>query len=367
MRVAFADGKIELYTHYEERERAKALGAHWDKKRKVWTLDFSKLALYGLRELGPGVLSTATDLDGIEARLDGGGAPCPIKDIVTRPEPPRYDHQAFAEEMLLTRRRLALFMYMGGGKTRTVLDAIQTAFSRKEIRNALIVAPLSVLHVWENEAKKWLMVPFRVIRIAGTMAEKRRAMRDIQTRNVADDKELLIVLVNYDGLIERERRASNDGKPTEKESEPASKERHDFFAGIDWDFVIADESTRLKERRTKTTDAVIKIADKASFVAALTGTPVANTFMDLYAQMRFVDRRCFGTSLARFRERYAVTGGWMGKEITGIRREREDELWKTVRAFSCIVKAEQLNLPKKHNQIRLVTLSGDQLAAYKEA
>ncbi|MGH7197235.1 MAG: SNF2-related protein, partial [Candidatus Omnitrophota bacterium] len=336
--------------------------------RKVWTLDFSKLALYGLRELGPGVLSNATDLDGIEARLDGVGAPCPIKDIVTRPEPPRYDHQAFAEDMLLNRRRLALFMYMGGGKTRTVLDAIQTAFCHKEIRNALIVAPLSVLHVWENEAKKWMTIPYTLVRISGGKEEKRYAMQELREYRGLG---LPIALTNYENLIERENRSRiEEGKaPAKDETEigAASKERHEFFTDINWDFVVADESTRAKDRRTKTSDAVIKIADKASFVAALTGTPVANTFMDLYAQMRFVDRRCFGTSLARFRERYAVMGGWMGKEITGIRREREDELWKTVRAFSCIVKAEQLNLPKKHNQIRLVTLSGDQLAAYKEA
>lgn len=368
MRVSFADGKIELHTHYEERERAKAAGAYWNKKRKVWTLEPSKLSIYTLRGLGDSVISNRNELDAIDSQLDGArngpGLYPSERVIVSREETPRYPHQASAQELLLNRKRLALFIYMGGGKTRTVLDAIQTAFVHKEIaRTALIVAPLSILHVWENEASKWLTIPFHLVRVAGGTNEKRYAMQEV--REYRGDG-LLLVLTNYESLIERERRTAVDAKAEpKKETEPASKERHDFFTDISWEFVVADESTRLAHRRTKTTDAMIEIADRANFVAALTGTPVANTFMDLYAQMRFVDRRCFGASLARFRDRYAVMGGWRGKEVTALRND--DEFWNTVRAFSYIVKADQLNLPEKHNQTRLVTLSGDQLDAYKEA
>ena len=45
--------------------------------------------------------------------------------------------------------------------------------------------------------------------------------------------------------------------------------------------------------------------------------------MDIYAQYRFLDPGIFGTSFARFRQRFAVMGGYGGHQITGYQNESE--------------------------------------------
>ena len=66
---------------------------------------------------------------------------------------------------------------MGMGKTYVTLSFLGGLMRAQTIRNALVIAPLSVLQSWENEARKILRqcVPsFRVTVVNSEMSRRRR-------------------------------------------------------------------------------------------------------------------------------------------------------------------------------------------------
>jgi SNF2 family DNA or RNA helicase len=365
MHVVLEADKLYLQSRFEERDTLKALGARWNAQRRQWMLDCDMLSLALLRQTQ--MVENKATLDELDEKLfeDSKTYDGKTKDILTKVEPKRYFHQWYSALRLLNRKRLAIFMFMGSGKTRTVLDAIQTAFSDRNIRNALVVAPLTVVSVWEREIKKWLVVPYDVYRITGSKEEKEAMIERV--RKHKNDTRLCIVLTNYESVIEREIDDSfGEEAPGQKKPKDASVERHEFFGSFGWNFVVADEAHRCKSRVAKITKSMIRIADKAQYVTALTGTPVSSSFVDLFAPLRLVDRHCFGGTYRRFEERFAVMGGWQGRQVVGLRQSNSEEFWSAVRRFSIVMPADQtMTLPEKIYEKREYELYGDQLAVYK--
>lgn len=64
---------------------------------------------------------------------------------------------------------------------------------------------------------------------------------------------------------------------------------------------------------------VDRLRAKAKRRVALTGTPMPHSPLDLYAQYRFVDPSVFGTSYVRYRNRYAIMGGYLQHQVIGWR------------------------------------------------
>jgi len=367
MQVVVDDGKFFLQTKFEERETVKKLGARWSAKRRQWSMDYSVLSVLILK--ASGAVENVDVLGDINEELffdqvvyDGKR-----KDILSRIEPKRYFHQWYTTLRLLNRKRLAGFMFMGSGKTRMVLDAIQTAFSDRRISNALIAAPLSVVSVWRREIAKWLVVPYDMYCVVGSKEEKEAAIESVK-RHINKGR-LCIVVTNYESVIERDVIESDpfdEEAPKPTRMKEASAARHEFFGSFPWDFVVADESHRLQSRVAKVTKSMIRIADKAEYVTALTGTPISSSFQDLFAQLRFVDSRCFGGGFARFAEYFGVMGGWQGREIVALKSSAAQEFWDTVRRFAVVMGSEEtMNLPPKIEENREYELYGDQLAAYR--
>jgi len=87
-----------------------------------------------------------------------------------------------------------------------------------------------------------------------------------------------------------------------------------------------------------------RLADQVPRRLALTGTPLPHSPLDAYAQYRFLDRSIFGSSFNRFKNRYAVQGGFQGHEI--VDWQRMDEFSKNFHeiAFECSTE-EAFDLP----------------------
>ena len=79
--------------------------------------------------------------------------------------------------------------------------------------------------------------------------------------------------------------------------------------------LILDESHRIKAAGGVISRFVSRLSDRIPKRLAMTGTPMPHSPMDIYAQMRAVDKKVFGTSAAMFRARYARMGGYGGKQI----------------------------------------------------
>lgn len=99
-----------------------------------------------------------------------------------------------------------------------------------DINRVLVVAPLSILGVWEEEFEKFADFPYSLTILKGTSAKKKEQLAKLP------DEGLQIVVVNYESAwrLEKELMAYNP------------------------DLVIADEAHKLKENRSKPRKIMIK-------------------------------------------------------------------------------------------------------------
>ena len=203
-----------------------------------------------------------------------------------------YDHQkkafAFACDKFgvfderLKSRGTALLMEMGTGKTIVSIAVAGCMYQYGKVNRVLVVAPLSILGVWEEEFEKFADFPYSMTILKGTAAKKKEQLTKLP------DGGLQVVVVNYESAwrLEKELLAYNA------------------------DLVIADEAHKLKENRTSQSKGMHHIGDKARYKLLLTGTVITNRELDVFSQYRFLNPQIFGTSFYAFRNQYFDMGGY---------------------------------------------------------
>lgn len=167
----------------------------------------------------------------------------------------------FIEQLRATSDVLG-FIGMGVGKTAACLYELNKLFLDAEAQGALVIAPMRVANLtWPMEVKNWNQ--FRWMRVANLRTEAgQRAFLNGTAH---------IYLINYDAiktLVELvERRGGT----------------------IPYDVVIFDELTRAKNPSSKRINMYRRKVPRATRHWGLTGTPMPNSWMDLFAQVRLVD------------------------------------------------------------------------------
>lgn len=147
----------------------------------------------------------------------------------------------------------------GTGKTATAV-MLSAAWNSKR---TLIVCPKSIMRQWENEFYDVLKSPPPVIILDDMpIAERIRMLSEWR-----DVKDAHVVVVNYEALDSLKDTLIKQWRP---------------------DCVVFDESWRLKNIKTKVTQAAVAIADNSAHVLLLTGTPIAQDVGDLWSQIRLL-------------------------------------------------------------------------------
>ena len=92
-----------------------------------------------------------------------------------------YRHQrdaaAFALDRLVKGGGAALLMEMGTGKTLTTIAIVGRLWQEKRIQRLLVVAPLSILGVWEDEFRKFADYDYSCTRMWNRCADRRLQFR----------------------------------------------------------------------------------------------------------------------------------------------------------------------------------------------
>lgn len=328
--------KVSLKFPYELKHIPKSFGLRWNKSQKTWD----------------GILSVDAALE-MENKYSNNGVNIQSflnqfsyrRNLVTQLNSAQpMKHQEDAVSAIKGINRYGLFHDMGIGKTVSVLLAAQDLWQEKEITHLFVLAPLAVLMEWENQIQRFTTIPVTVQRIAHRKASK----REIAFRLFLMPKDnLSIGLLNYEALRTIPEDILNDIPETL--------------------MIVADESTRIKNRNAKATKIATKISDKkAKYAVILTGTPISNCVSELFSQIRFLSKSYLGGSYWRFIDRYARMGGFEGRQIIG--PKNEETLHKVISYFTSTIKKEEvLDLPEKIYTTRTVTLTGTQLAAYEDA
>jgi SNF2 family DNA or RNA helicase len=252
------------------------------------------------------------------------------------------EHQLYSASRIKGIKRYGVLHQMGTGKTVTTLLAAQDLWLENEITHLLIVAPLGVLDEWEDQISRFATVAHSIFWIANKVRDKRtqKAREFVQKR-----KGLSIGLINYEGLSTTSQLLLKD--PPQ--------------------MVVADESTRIKSRSAQMTKNSTALAKHAKYAVILTGTPTPNNVTEIFSQVKFLSTKYLGGRYGTFINRYAVKGGWQGKQIVG--SQNEEELRKVLSFFSDVVTKEEAipGLPEQTYAVRKVDLTGAQRAAYNDA
>lgn len=235
-------------------------------------------------------------------------------------------------------RGVALLMEMGCGKTLTAIAIAGTMFQYGKVNRIMVVAPLSILGVWEEEFRKFADYPNTVTVLKGSSAKKKEQLANLPPTGVQ------VVVVNYESAWRLEKE----------------------LLQYDADLIIADEAHKLKEARTSQSKGMHKLGDKARYKLLLTGTVITNREMDVFSQYRFLNPRIFGTSFYAFRNLYFDMTGYGGYQPVFRTSKMKEFLQKMHSIAYRVTKAECLDLPEITEEIRSVELEKDAMKIYKD-
>lgn len=181
-----------------------------------------------------------------------------------------YKHQEIALSYLRVNNYFALFMEQGTGKTIPSLCRILDLLKSGAISDALVVAPKSALGAWERDMELF----------------------DGSDRVILQTS---VTLINYDKIWRGEDKSPYNRK---------------------FGCIILDEAHSIKNRTSRRSKFLLKIACQADYRYILTGTPISNgqleniwslyCFLDPYTERGRVYSRIFGGSYQNFQDKYCI-------------------------------------------------------------
>ncbi len=226
----------------------------------------------------------------------------------------------------------------GTGKTITSVAIVGTLWQHGRIQRLLIVAPLSILGVWEDEFKKFADYDYNLVILEGTSARK------VDTIRHMNGSALQVLVVNYESAWRLEAEL------------------------LKWspDCVIADEGHKIKTHNIAASKAMHKLGAKAKYRLLLTGTVITNKAVDVFSQYKFADPRVYGQSFYAFRNRFFDMCGY-GNYTPVLKRSMEPEFMKLLHSIAFrATKAECLDLPETVDIVRHVDLEPSAAKIYKD-
>lgn len=192
-------------------------------------------------------------------------------------------HQLTGRKLLEDHRFFALAADMGTGKTWMMLDDIERRWGAGEIDAALIIAPNGVHTNWIlREAPKHLSVPYDgTFWVSGAGKRHLAGLSRQLIQASHEPRHLVLHAINIDAVN------------TKGGLEHIERFLGSFAPGRV--LMAVDESHKIKNLDAKRTQRVLKLGLKAGVRRIASGTIVANSPLDLFAQYEFLGPGLLGT------------------------------------------------------------------------
>lgn len=231
--------------------------------------------------------------------------------------------------------RFAWFMEQGLGKTATALNDLINHLDR--VPGMVVIAPQSFKLDWLVEAREW------------GLSDDRWSLGYWPRHPfpVPPFTKPFVYAINYEAA------RTSAGK------------RIDELINKHPMMLTVDETSNLKNPQSLQTKAVLDFGKGAKIVRALNGTPFTETVLDLWAQLKLVGG-IPGVNSYQFRNRYAEKGGFMGRQLIGVKNE--DELYKIQAAcsFRALKKDWRPGMPPKLSPPIRLEMTNRQRKHYEE-
>lgn len=224
-------------------------------------------------------------------------------------------------------------------KTVITLTAIQHLLYDFAVNKVLVIAPKRVAEdTWSREKDKWNHLhDLTISKVMGTSKQREAALK-------AQADLYIINRENVQWLVE--------------------------YLGSDWcfDTLVIDELSSFKSAQSKRWRALKRVIRLCNRVIGLTGTPAANGYMDLWAQMYLIDQgEALGKTITAYRNTYFYPGAHKGHIVyewklkAGAKERIDARLSKLCLSMS---KEDWLTLPPiTYNEV-LVNMSREEREVY---
>ena len=267
-----------------------------------------------------------------------------------------YQHQSDVLKRCWNKVNWAFLMEMGTGKSKVCIDNAGILYEKGEIDTLIVIAPKGVYRNWANQEIP-AHLPDRIKhQVAVWNPSVTKGNKTMLKEFLAPSEELRVFLMNVEALS------------TEK-----GKKYLQALLKASTALLAVDESTAIKSPKARRTKALIKIGKLAKYRRILTGFPVTQSPLDLWAQCSFMDDSLlgdYGDNFFKFQHHYSIikkrtVGSHSFNLIVGYRNL--EELSALLKTFSSrITKDECLDLPEKVYTQRSVALTSEQKRIYSE-
>ncbi len=249
-----------------------------------------------------------------------------------------HPYQTYGVDHILNNDFAALFYDMGLGKTITTATAFARMLADMEITKTLIVAPkLVATQSWKQELSEWEQTKhLRVSVITG----------NVKQRIAALEADADVYTISRDSIVWLQ----------------------GYFNTRKWifDLVVIDEFSSFKAHDSQRFKAMKILRAKTHKLVGLTGTPIPNSYLDLWAPVYLLDQgKRLGKNITAYREAFfrRKANGFGYEIIPGM----EEEIQSRISDICISMRAEDwLTLPEKIETIIPLGMPEDLRSQYKE-
>ncbi len=245
-------------------------------------------------------------------------------------------HQLDAVNKMLPTRVGGLFMDMGTGKSRTAIELGKIRFDK--VSKLIWLCPVSLKETVRREILKHTTCLPRDIYVFDDKTTD---------RNIP---EATWYIVGIESISQSPRVVFAFNNLVDKDS-----------------FVICDESAYIKGHRSLRTQRLTYICERAKYRLIMTGTPISQGIVDLYAQMRFLSPKILG-----YNSFYSFAANHLeySERFPGmiVRAHNEEYIAAKISPYIYqVTKEECLDLPKKIYKNRYFCMTEEQRKMYDYA
>ncbi len=240
-----------------------------------------------------------------------------------------HPYQQKAISFIKNKKKCALYLGMGLGKTVITLTSIADLLDEFIIAKVLIIAPKQVANnVWHTEIHKWNHLKHLTYSIVTGNERQKILALNIEANIYITNRENVVWLFNK--------------------------------KAIDWDMIVLDESSSFKSPTSKRFKYLKKF--KYEYMVQLSGTPSPNGLLDLWSQIYLLDHgKRLGRAMYIYKQNH-FNSDFMGYKYTP---KNPNNIHNAIADITMSMKSEDyLELPPRINLITM--LDNPALIQYKE-
>lgn len=194
-----------------------------------------------------------------------------------------WSHQRAAVNDFRNRTSMGLGFEQGTGKTATAILSYMTKVEQeRRFPLCICLVPNNVVENWASEWREWAEIGQDKILVLSS-GNWQKTVREIQSNFMWNKSPKPIIIVPHSKLSQS----------------PKVKEE---LAKVPFEYFIMDESHRAKNSKSIISKVAAVISDRCKYKQVLSGTPILNSYEDIWGQMRLLGAGIVGTDFWRWRK-----------------------------------------------------------------